>query len=535
MADLSPSGALASPGVSGDLRVERALLTVHDKRGVVDFARALAELGVEIISTGGTASEIAGAGIEVRSIEDYTGFPEILDGRVKTLHPSIFAGLLAVRSREEHRETLAEYGIAPIDLVVVNLYPFERTAARRGVSDEEVIEHIDIGGPTLIRAAAKNNAHVGVVVRPESYDAVIEELNETGGFLSGQTRESLATEAFGATARYDAAISRWFSEREDDFPNHFVAAFEKVLDLSYGENPHQRAAYYEQVGTRTHLLARTVKVHGRELSFNNLLDLDSGRALLREFEVPAAAIVKHNNPCGVGVGESLAAAYESALACDPQSAFGGVVVLNREVDGALASRIAEHFVEVLFAPGYSDEAIEILREKPNVRIIEDSERRQPPPGERDLRRVMGGVMLQEGDTDLQERGDMEVATERKPSEAEWGELLFAWKVAKHVRSNAIVLARDLGTIGIGAGQMSRVDSVRLAVMKAREAQPEKLEGSVMASDAFFPFADGPEAAIEAGVKAIIQPGGSKRDSEVIEACDRAGIAMVFTGRRHFRH
>jgi len=364
---------------------------------------------------------------------------------------------------------------------------------------------------------------------------VIEELNESGGSLSAQTRESLATEAFGTTARYDAAISRWFSEREDDFPNHFVAAFEKVLDLSYGENPHQRAAYYEQVGTRTHLLARTVKVHGKELSFNNLLDLDSGRALLREFEVPAAAIVKHNNPCGVGVAESLAAAYESALACDPQSAFGGVVVLNRDVDGDLARRISEHFVEVLFAPGYSDEALEVLREKPNVRIIEDSERRQPPPGERDMRRVMGGVMLQEGDTDLQERGDMEVATERKPSEAEWGELLFAWKVAKHVRSNAIVLARDLGTIGIGAGQMSRVDSVRIAVAKAREAQPEKLEGAVMASDAFFPFADGPEAAIEAGVKAIIQPGGSKRDAEVIEACDRAGIAMVFTGRRHFRH
>ena len=299
MAELGPSGALTSPGVSGDLRIERALLTVHDKRGVVDFARALAELGVEIISTGGTASELGGAGIDVRSIEDYTGFPEILDGRVKTLHPSIFAGLLAVRSREEHRETLAEYGIAPIDLVVVNLYPFERTAARRGVSDEEVIEHIDIGGPTLIRAAAKNHAHVGVVVRPESYDAVIEELNETGGVMSAQTRESLATEAFGATARYDAAISRWFSEREDDFPNHFVAAFEKVMDLSYGENPHQRAAYYEQVGTRTHLLARTVKVHGKELSFNNLLDLDSGRALLREFEVPAAAIIKHNNPCGV--------------------------------------------------------------------------------------------------------------------------------------------------------------------------------------------------------------------------------------------
>ena len=280
---------------------------------------------------------------------------------MKTLHPSIFAGLLAVRSREEHRETLAEYGIAPIDLVVVNLYPFERTAARRGVSDEEVIEHIDIGGPTLIRAAAKNHAHVGVVVRPESYDAVTEELSETGGVMSAQTRESLATEAFGATARYDAAISRWFSEREDDFPNHFVAAFEKVMDLSYGENPHQRAAYYEQVGTRTHLLARTVKVHGKELSFNNLLDLDSGRALLREFELPAAAIIKHNNPCGVAVGESIADAYERALACDPQSAYGGVVVLNRDVDAELARRVSENFVELLFAPGYSEEALDVLR------------------------------------------------------------------------------------------------------------------------------------------------------------------------------
>jgi phosphoribosylaminoimidazolecarboxamide formyltransferase/IMP cyclohydrolase len=535
MADLSPSSTLASPGRSADLRVERALVTVHDKRGVVDLARALADLGVEIISTGGTAAELGGAGIEVRSIEDYTGFPEILDGRVKTLHPSIFAGLLAVRSREEHRETLAEYGIAPIDLVVVNLYPFERTAARRGVSDEEVIEHIDIGGPTLIRAAAKNHAHVGVIVRPESYDAVIEELSETGGSMSAQTRESLATEAFGATARYDAAISRWFSEREEDFPNHFVAAFEKVLDLSYGENPHQRAAYYEQVGMRTHLLARTVKVHGKELSFNNLLDLDSGRALLREFEVPAAAIIKHNNPCGVAVGDSIAAAYEAALACDPQSAFGGVVILNRDVDAELARRMAENFVELLFAPGYADDALDVLRAKESMRIIEDSERRKPPPDTRNMRQVLGGVMLQDGDTDLQERADMEVVTARKPREEEWGELLFAWKVAKHVRSNAIVLARDLSTIGIGAGQMSRVDAVRLAVAKAGEGQPGKLEGAVLASDAFFPFADGPEAAIEAGVKAIIQPGGSKRDHEVIEACDRAGVAMVFTGRRHFRH
>jgi phosphoribosylaminoimidazolecarboxamide formyltransferase/IMP cyclohydrolase len=517
------------------LKVERALVSVFDKRGVVDFARSLSELGVEIISTGGTAAELAEAGIGTTPIEDYTGFPEMLDGRVKTLHPSIFAGLLAVRSSEEHRLTLAEHGIAPIDLVCVNLYPFERTAARRGVTEEEVIDHIDIGGPTLIRAAAKNHAFVGVVVRPESYDAVVEELHETGGLLSAQTRESLATEAFGATARYDAAISRWFAEREEDFPNHFVAAFEKVLDLSYGENPHQRAAYYEQVGMRTHLLARTVKMHGKELSFNNLLDLDSGRRLLREFELPACTIIKHNNPCGVGVGESALEAYERALACDPKSAYGGVVVFNRAVGHELGVKLNDNFVELIFAPGYEDDAIEIIRSKPHVRVIEDSERRRGTPGERDLRRVSGGLIVQDPDTDLEDRVNLEVATERKPTEEEWGELLFAWKVCKHVRSNAIVLAQGLATIGIGAGQMSRVDAVRLAVEKARENRVDALQGSAMASDAFFPFADGVEAALEAGVTAVIQPGGSRRDPEVIEACNRAGVAMVFTGRRHFRH
>jgi phosphoribosylaminoimidazolecarboxamide formyltransferase / IMP cyclohydrolase len=535
MSDGRSSAALQLPSDQGELKVERALVSVFDKRGVVDFARALTELGVEIISTGGTAKEIGEAGIETTSIEAYTGFPEILDGRVKTLHPSIYAGLLAVRSSEQHRSTLAEHGIAPIDLVCVNLYPFERTAARRGVTEQEVIEHIDIGGPTLIRAAAKNHEFVAVVVRPESYDAVIEELQEMSGLLSAQTRESLATEAFGATARYDAAISRWFAEREEDFPNHFVAAFEKVLDLSYGENPHQRAAYYEQVGSRTHLLARTVKMHGKELSFNNLLDLDSGRRLLREFELPACTIIKHNNPCGCGVGESAPEAFEGALACDPMSAYGGVVVFNREVDAELAKKINEGFVELVFAPGYEHEAIEILRSKPHVRIIEDSERRKPPSGERDLRRVAGGLLVQDPDTDLQDRADMEVVTERKPTEEEWGELQFAWKVAKHVRSNAIVLSNGLATIGIGAGQMSRVDSVRLAVEKARENRPGMIDGAVMASDAFFPFADGPEEGIAAGVKAVIQPGGSRRDPEVIEACNAAGIAMVFTGRRHFRH
>jgi phosphoribosylaminoimidazolecarboxamide formyltransferase/IMP cyclohydrolase len=527
--------ALTSLGAGEDLKVKRALLSVSDKRGLVDLGRVLSELGVEIVSTGGTAKELADAGIETRPIEDYTGFPEMLDGRVKTLHPRIYAGLLAVRSNEEHVATLDENRIEPIDLVVVNLYPFERMAGRRGTSEQETIENIDIGGPTLIRAAAKNHAFVAAVVRPESYDAVAEELKMTDGLLSAATRETLATEAFGVTARYDAAISRWFSEREDEFPQHFVAAFEKVLDLSYGENPHQRAAYYEQVGTRTHLLARTVKMHGKELSYNNLLDLDSGRWLLREFELPACAIVKHNNPCGCAVSETIEEAYQRALACDPQSAFGSVVVLNRRVSEDLAQMLNENFVELLFAPGYDEAAVEILRSKPNIRIIEDSERRRPTPGERDMDRVTGGLLMQDRDTDMIERAEMQVASEREPTESEWGELQFAWKVCKHVRSNAIVIARELAAIGIGAGQMSRVDSVRLAVDKARENNPQLLEGAAMASDAFFPFPDGVQAAIDAGVGAIVQPGGSKRDAEVVQAANAAGAAMVFTGRRHFRH
>jgi phosphoribosylaminoimidazolecarboxamide formyltransferase / IMP cyclohydrolase len=528
------AAAVQEAGESGEVKVERALLSVSDKRGLVEFARALTDLGIEIVSTGGTAAELGRAGIETRPIEDYTGFPEILDGRVKTLHPSIYAGLLAVRSNAQHRDTLAEHRIEPIDLVCVNLYPFERTAAHRGVTDDEVIEQIDIGGPTLIRAAAKNHAFVGVVVRPESYDAVIEELRELDGRISAQTRRTLATDAFGLTARYDAAISRWFAEREEDLPQHLVTAFEKVIDLSYGENPHQRAAYYEEAGVRTHLLARTVKLHGKELSFNNLLDLDSGRRLLREFELPAAAILKHNNPCGAAVAETLEEAYDKALACDPESAFGGVVVLNRRVDVRLAEKLTENFVELLFAPGYGEGALEVLQRKPNIRIIDDSERRKIIVGERDLRRVMGGLLVQDRDGDLQERSTMDVVTKRSPTEDEWGDLLFAWKACKHVRSNAIVIAKDLATIGIGAGQMSRIDSVRLAVAKARREEAP-LEGSVLASDAFFPFADGPEVAIDAGVRAIIQPGRSVRDADVIEAADGAGIAMVFTGRRHFRH
>jgi len=515
----------------GEVDVRRALVSVSDKRGLVDFARGLADLGIEIVSTGGTARELAGAGVATRSVEDYTGFPEILDGRVKTLNPRIYAGLLAVRSDAEHEATLAEHQIEPIDLVCVNLYPFERVAGTRGVSEGEVIENIDIGGPTLIRAAGKNHAFSAVVVKPESYDAVLEELRASSGRLSLSTRGALAAEAFAYTARYDSAIAGWFAERDDDFPPLYAGAFEKVLDLSYGENPHQRGAYYAQAGARTDLLSMISKLGGKELSFNNLVDLDAGRKLISEFEVPAAAILKHNNPCGVAVAGSIGEAYELALATDPMSAFGGVVCLNRGVDRALAERIAGNFTELLFARGYDEEALDVLCEKESMRILDDREQRRQPVAERDLRRVRGGLLIQDRDQDLEPREEMQVVTERKPTEAEWGEMLFAWKVCKHVRSNAIVLVRDLTTLGIGAGQMSRIDSVRLAMDKAQAP----LEGAVMASDAFFPFADGPQAAIDGGVRAVIQPGGSRRDPEVVEACDAAGVAMVFTARRHFRH
>src|SRR5215207_9641835 len=510
MAETRPPAA--ETVAAGEVRIQRALLSVSDKRGLVDFARGLVNLGVEIVSTGGTARELAEQGIETRPVEDYTGFPEILGGRVKTLTPRIYAGLLAVRSDDEHIETLGEHAVEPIDLVCVNLYPFERVSATRGVEDHEVIENIDIGGPTLIRAAAKNHDFSAVVVTPESYDAVLAELEDSEGRLSLQTRRSLATEAFAYTARYDAAIARWFAEREDDFPSKYTRSFEKVLDLTYGENPHLRAAYYAETAARTHLMSMVSKLHGKELSFNNLLDLDSGRRVIEEFELPAAAIIKHNNPCGAAVGATIEEAF----------------------DKALAEKLNAMFVESVFAPGYEEDALPVLEQKPNVRLLENQERRSIPVHEHDIKRVRGGILVQDRDTGMEERELMSVATERKPSEEEWGELLFAMRVCKHVRSNAIVLSRGLGTAGIGAGQMSRVDSVRIAIDKATAAGLS-LDGAVLASDAFFPFADGPQLAIDAGVRAIIQPGGSQRDAEVIEACDAAGVAMVFTARRHFRH
>jgi phosphoribosylaminoimidazolecarboxamide formyltransferase/IMP cyclohydrolase len=531
----SEASVAAAPGA---VQVRRALLSVSDKRGIVDFARGLVDLGVEIISTGGTAKELRDAGLEVRSIDDFTGFPEIMDGRVKTLHPKLYAGLLAVRENPEHLRQAAEQDIEFVELVCVNLYPFERTVARADASSEEVIENIDIGGPTMIRAAAKNHAYAAVVVRPESYDAVIEELSAADGRLSMETRASLAAEAFAATARYDTAIARWFAEQEaDEFPPLHVRAYEKIVDLSYGENPHQRAAYYALAGARTHLLSMVRQHHGKQLSYNNLLDLDAARKLSDELAAsipgagPSCVIVKHNNPCGCALAGSALEAYKHAFACDPSSAYGGVIVLNTCVDRELAAALSEQFIEVLLAPGYDEDALELLTVRKNVRLLERAERRAGG-GEPEVRQVAGGLLVQDRDVSSEKREDMTVVTKRKPTEDEWEDLLFSWYVCKHVRSNAIVLARDLATVGIGAGQMSRVDSVRLAVEKAASGA---VVGSVLASDAFFPFADGPELAIAAGVVAVIQPGGSIRDEDVITAADEAGIAMVLTGRRHFKH
>jgi len=532
-----PTSEIAPEPAGESLPVRRALVSVSDKTGVADFARGLAKLGVEIVSTGGTQSVLDEAGIEVRGVEDLTGFPEILDGRVKTLHPNLHAALLAIRDNDEHAATLREHEIEPIDLVCVNLYPFERTVARIDVPEEQAIENIDVGGPTMIRAAAKNHRYVAVLVRPESYDAVLSELEETGE-LSAATRHWLANEAFAYTARYDAAISRWFGRRYEALPTYWVTAWEKELDLSYGENPHQRAALYVEPRARSHVLSRVAKLHGRPLSFNNVLDLNSARSLLTDLEGEGCVIVKHNNPCGVAEGESIVAAYEAAFACDPMSAFGGVIALNRPVDVALAERLHKQFIEVLIAPAYEEAALEVLQQKEAIRILEDTERRDHQI-EPDIKRVRGGILVQDSDGTPEPRELMEVPTKTQPSDEGWKDLLFAWRVVRHVRSNAIVLARGGATLGIGAGQMSRVDSVRLAIEKAKEARGPDAEallaGSVIASDAFFPFADGPQAAIDVGATAVIQPGGSVRDAEVIEACDAAGVAMVFTKRRHFRH
>ena len=510
----------------------RALISVYDKTGLQDFARGLADLGCELVASGGTADFLEHeVGLDVERVEELTGVAEMLSGRVKTLHPRIHAAILARRDNADDVADLNDQEIRPFDIVCVNLYPFSEVAGRYGVREEEAVEMIDVGGPSMLRGAAKNFAHVAPVCRPEQYESVLAELREDGE-LSLATRRDLAAEAFATTAAYETAIARWFGDVEA-FPKTLVTAFDKVLDLRYGENPHQRGAYYAEQGARVHLLSRVEQLHGKELSLINLLDLSAARLLLREFALPACVIIKHANPCGVAVAGTIEEAYERALASDPVSAFGMVCAVNRPVSAALGEALGERFVDVLFAPDYEAQALESLQRKEAIRILHDRERRGFARGERDFKRVLGGVLVQDRDWDVDDRETMQVAC-GEPDEASWGDLVFAWRVCKHVGSNAIVLAKDLATIGIGGGQTSRVDSVRIALDKARE-HGHDLEGAVLASDAFFPFADGPQAALDAGVTGIIQPGGAKRDDEVAEAIRAAGATMVLTGRRHFRH
>jgi phosphoribosylaminoimidazolecarboxamide formyltransferase / IMP cyclohydrolase len=509
----------------------RALVSVSDKRGVEDFARRLSGMGFEIISTGGTARALTEAGVKVVPVSEVTGAPEILGGRVKTLHPKIHGGILADLTDPDHVEQLVEQDIGPIDLVCTNLYPFEMTVTG-GASEKEAIEQIDIGGPAMLRAAAKNFGSVTVVPSPDFYEEVLAAL-ESEGQVPEETRRRLALATFRLTAEYDAAISGWLGERvegeTEDFPEIRTVHFERVSGLRYGENPHQDAAYYAEVGAE-HLLSDVEKLQGREISFNNLYDLDAARTLLADLTdlgAQAAVIVKHANPCGAAVGDSLMETYRKALASDPQSAFGGIVALSGEVDGDLAAEISSLFTEILVAPGLTEEAREILSAKPNVRVLVAGPLHRPALSSK---YVTGGVLLQASDT-VEDDSEYRIVTEARPSPQQMGDLIFAWRVARVVKSNAIVLARGGATVGVGVGQMSRVDSSRIAVRKAGK----RAHGAAAASDAFFPFADAVEALAEAGIEAVIQPGGSVRDDEVVQAANRRGLAMVFTGRRHFLH
>ena len=506
--------------------IKRALISVTDKTGIVDFARGLAEFGVELISTGGTARLLREAGIAVRDVSEVTGFPEMLDGRVKTMHPKVTGAILAVRSKPDHMEALARHDIHPIDMVVVNLYQFEKAAARPGVEIGELIENIDIGGPTMIRSAAKNYQDVAVVVSPADYGPVLEEMRRNGGALTGKMHWRLALKAFLTTADYDRAISSHLSAIEHPSPLPAVLQIraEKRMDLRYGENPHQQAALYATPGAG---IAGAAQLHGKELSYNNLVDLDAAWQLVGEFDRPAAAIIKHTNPCGCAEQASLAEAYRKAHECDPVSAFGGVLGFNRAVDEETAREVAKTFIEAIAAPDYAEEALAVLTAKKNLRLLKVA---AEAPG-LVVKSISGGYLAQTPDVHRLERAGTQVKTRRAPSDEEWAALEFAWKVTKHVKSNAIVYARAGQTVGVGAGQMSRVDSVRIGAMKA--VLP--LAGTVIGSDAFFPFPDGVEEAARHGVTAIIQPGGSVRDAEVIAAADRLGLAMVFTGVRHFRH
>jgi phosphoribosylaminoimidazolecarboxamide formyltransferase/IMP cyclohydrolase len=519
-----------SPG-----KIQRAILSVTDKTGLVEFARKLSGLGVELISTGGTAKLLRDSGIVVKDISELTGFPEMLDGRVKTLHPKVHGGILHRRENPAHRTAVAEHGILPIDMVVVNLYAFEKTAAKPGVHFDELIENIDIGGPSMIRSAAKNFQDVAVITSPVDYNGIAEELAKSGGELSIATKWRLAQKAFATTAAYDSAIAstlervsangRFEFHEESTFPQTLRLSFNKVMDLRYGENPHQKAAMYSDGSGKG--VANGRQIQGKELSYNNIVDLEAAWDLAQEFEEPVCAIIKHTNPAGTAIGKTLVEAYKKALECDPVSAFGGVIGVNRPVDEAAAEEMAKLFLEVIAAPAFDEAARTKFASKKNLRLVEVDDSRQKWT----LKNVSGGILLQDADVRPLTDSDLKVVSKRQPTAEEKRALLFAWKVCKHVKSNAIVYARDGQTVGVGAGQMSRVDSCKIGAMKA--VLP--LKGTVAASDAFFPFPDGVEEIAKAGATAIIQPGGSVRDQEVIETADRLGLAMILTGVRHFRH
>jgi phosphoribosylaminoimidazolecarboxamide formyltransferase/IMP cyclohydrolase len=511
-------------------KISRVLLSVTDKTGILEFASALAAMGAELISTGGTARLLRDAGIPVADVSDVTGFPEMLDGRVKTIHPSVAGGILAIRDNPEHMAAIQAHGIVPIDMVVVNLYRFEEVAAKAGAPLAELIENIDIGGPTMLRAAAKNYQDVAVVTGPEDYPSVIEEMRASGGELSLGTRWRLAKKVFRTTAGYDSAISARLEQVDaaGPLPRDLAIRAPKLMDLRYGENPHQAAALYGRPGQG---IAGAAQLHGKELSYNNLVDLDAAWQLVNEFERPAVAIVKHTNPCGCAEQDTLVGAYRKAFEADPVSAYGGVIGINRPIDEETAREIAKTFIEAIAAPDYSAEAVAVLAAKKNLRLMRVAPGADLQVVELAVKSISGGYLAQTADSARLDRAAAVVKTQRAPSEAEWAALEFAWKVAKHVKSNAIVYARAGQTVGVGAGQMSRVDSVKLGATKA--VLP--VAGTVVASDAFFPFADGVEAAVQNGATAFIQPGGSVRDAEVVAAADRLGVAMVFTGVRHFRH
>jgi phosphoribosylaminoimidazolecarboxamide formyltransferase / IMP cyclohydrolase len=508
----------------------RALLSVSNKEGIVSFAKQLAELGVEIISTGGTKKALEAHGIPVISVSEVTGFPEILDGRVKTLHPMIHGGLLAIREDENHRKQLEQHQITPIDLVVINLYPFQQTIAKSDVTFAEAIENIDIGGPTMLRAAAKNHQYVTVVVDPADYETVLQELKENGA-VSKATNLRLAAKVFRHTAAYDAMIAEYLTNLTgEQYPESLTITFEKKQDLRYGENPHQSAAFYQKPLGSSFSIAAAKQLHGKELSYNNINDANAALQIVKEFTEPAAVAVKHMNPCGVGVGENIYAAFTRAYEADPTSIFGGIVALNREVDRDTALKMHEIFLEIVIAPSFSAEALEILTQKKNIRLLTvdfAAEKKK----ETFIVSVQGGLLVQDEDVHTLDDANITIPTKREPTAQEWEDLKLAWKVVKHVKSNAIVLAKDHMTVGVGAGQMNRVGAAKIAIEQAGE----KAKGAALASDAFFPMGDTVEAAAKAGVTAIIQPGGSIRDADSIKKADEYGIAMVFTGVRHFKH